>query len=207
MPKLSLLPDPATKPEDFRGTPLYQITLEDVARVYWDICRSAYGRRDVKEGPCWAQLRAFKDLPQAALERSSKRFQASRYVTPGYYKAYYQGEILDSGDGAACCEHPHGRRQTSELCWEYACGLLASQDSGKRLVEKPISGLTAILDSRIDTVLCLNREQWGEQKWILPNRDADGWARYTACPPPGLWDRLQHRWVQVKDLTPGGADE
>ncbi len=214
MPKLALCPDPNHAPLDFRGKPEYGSAVQSVAQLYWDLARAEFSRSNM--GLTYALKRAFKDLPQAALEEvlsSSLRFKAARYLSPGYVKAFRDESLSGSGSGpmAVCCEHPHARFETTSKCWEACMRRLSAETehwmSGNPVLPDVVGILSGIIDSRIDTVLVLNSEQYGADKWILSDRSCDGWQRYAACPRPGLWDRLEQRWVATEELLNGDAGD
>ena len=207
MPKLALCPDPNHAPLDFRGKPEYGSAVQSAAQLYWDLARSEYSRSNMVL--TYVLKRALKDMPQAPLEEvlsSSLRFKAARYLSPGYVKAYRDDAMSESGSGpmAVCCEHPHARFVTTSKCWEACMRRLSAETerwmSGNPVLPDIVGILSGILDSRIDTVLVLNSEQYGADKWILSDRSCDGWQRYVACPRPGIWDRLEQRWVASEEL-------
>ena len=207
MPKLALCPNPNDAPLDFRGKPEYGAAVQSTAQVYWDIARAEYSRSSM--ALTYVLKRAFKDMPQAPLEEvlsSSLRFKAARYLSPGYVKAFRNEALSESGSGpmAVCCEHPHARFETTSKCWEACMRRLSAETehwmSGNPVLPDVVGILSGIIDSRIDTVLVLNSEQYGADKWILSDRSYDGWQRYMACPRPGLWDRLDQRWIATEEL-------
>jgi len=214
MPRLALCPNPDHPPLDFRGNPEYGAAVQSVAQVYWDLARAEFSRSSM--ALTYALKRALKDLPQAPLEEvlsPNLRFKAARYLSPGYVKAFRDEALSESGSGpmAVCCEHPHARHVTTLKCWEVCMHRLAAETqrwmSGMPVLPAVVGILSGILDSRIDTVLVLNSEQYGADKWILSDRSCDGWQRYAACPRPGLWDRLEQRWVATEELLNGDAGD
>lgn len=202
MPRLELLPGLAESLLEFRVEGTYDPALREVATVYLDIAKAAKERGEDKSPLSYVRRRLFRDLPQAALEQvlsSSMRFKAARWLSPGYVHAYSHGTLSEAGSGpmAVCCEHPHSRRETTRRCWDAALEGLYDHEPESMLLQR----IAVILDSRIDTVLVLNGEQYGLEKWIKSDRVTDGWKRYQDCPPPGLWDRQLSKWINPIELA------
>jgi hypothetical protein len=207
MPRLNLCPNPNEAPLKFRDKPEYSAATRRAAMLYWDLARGEYSRNNMSL--TYALKRALKDVPQVPLEEvlsPNLRFKAARYLSPNYVKAFRHETLSETGSGpmAVCCEHPHARFETTTRCWDACMRRLSAETqrwmSGIPVLPDIIDILSGILDNRIDTVLVLNCEQYGGDKWILSDRNCDGWQRYMACPRPGLWDRLDQRWIAIEEL-------